>query len=137
MRSYFRQGRNWKKKTVIARHLNIDRKNDNRSIVRFSECHNPKSRTYSGGLRFLNAREEHYLVQLARRVPNVPWRTLLQLDGNCVSENTSRRILHRHHICKRRSKRCPKLTSLNATKRLEFCCFWKGRELELASVCKP
>lgn len=90
-----------------------------------------------GGPRSLNAHEERYLVPLARRVSNVPWRIILQLDGNRVSESTARRILRRHHICKFRFKRYPKPTPLRAAKRLGFCRLWKGRELELAFVYKP
>ena len=108
------------KKTDIARRFNVDRSTVDRTMKRFSERHDFKSRPRSGGPRSLSDRGERYLVQLARRFPNVTWKTLLQLEGNSVSESTARKILRRHHIRKCRSKRRPKLTPPYAAKRLEF-----------------
>ena len=124
-------------KTVIAHRFNINLSTVYDIMKRYSERKDFKSRPRSGRPRSLNARGERYLVRLARRVPNASWRTLLQLSGNCVCERVARKILHRHHIRKCRPKRCPKLTPLRAKKRREFCRFWKGSELELASVSKP
>ena len=125
------------KKTVIARCFNISRPTIYRIIKRFSKRHDFKSNPIAGRPRSTNPREERYLVQLTRKVPDVSLRTLVQLSGINVSVSTAKRILRRHHIRKCRSRRRPKLTPLRAKKRREFCRFWKGREAELASVCKP
>ena len=85
----------------------------------------------------MSDREERHLVRLALRFPTVSWRTLIQMSGNRVPESTARRILRRHNTRKCRCNKRPKLTALHAAKRLELCQFWKGRELELASGCKP
>ena len=125
------------KKTGIARRFNIDRSTVNRTMKRFAERHDFKSRPRLGGPRSLSDRGKRYLVQLARRFPNVTWKTLLQMEENSVSESTARKILRRHHIRKCRPRRCPRLRLPHVAKRLEFCYFWKGRKSELASVCKP
>lgn len=74
------------KKTDIARRFKIDFKPINRTIKRFSVCHDFKSRHHAGCLRFSNAHTERHSVRLARRVPNVSWQILLQQSGNCVWE---------------------------------------------------
>ena len=137
MRSYLEKRSSWRKKTVIARCFNISRPTIYRIIKRFSKYHEFKYSSIAGHPRYTNSRKERYLVQLARKVPDVSLRTLAQLSGIGVSVSTARRILRRHHIRKCRSRQCLKLTSLHVAKRLEFCHFWKGREPELASACKP
>lgn len=125
------------KKAEIARAFRVDRATIYRTLQRFLERNDFKSRPRTGRPKALDARGERQLIRLARKHPKVNWRWLLHLYGGQLSTRTARRILQRHHLRKWRAKQRPKLTPAHAAKRRAFCAYWSGREAELTSVCRP
>ena len=125
--------------TAIAKAFKISRTTVYRTIKRFQERNDLRSKPRTGRPRSLSTREERYIARIARRFPRISWRALVHMDSVNVSRSTIRRILRRKGIRKWLSKRRPKLTPIQARSWLAFCRYWLdgGRRETLTSVGIP
>lgn len=122
--------------TAVAQSFKISRMTVYRTIKRFQQRNDFKSRPRTGRPRSLGTREERYIARIIRRFPKISWRALVHTDGIRVSRSTIQRILRRKGLRKWLSKCRPKLTPIQAKARLEFCRYWleAGRRERLTSV---
>lgn len=123
--------------SAVAKAFHVHRATIYRTVKRSAELSNFKSKPRTVRPKVLTAREERYLVRLARRFPKLSWKALVHLHGTQVSRSTLQRILKRYNLRKWVAKQRPKLTADHARQRRAFCRNWRGREEELVAVSKP
>jgi transposase len=120
--------------SAVAQLFGIARVTVYRTVQRYAELNSFKNRARSGRPRKLTPRDERYLLQLVRRFPKITWRKLVDIHPRQVSIRTLQRILKKNHLRKWISKKRPRLVEKDAKGRRQFCCFWRGREEELAQA---
>jgi transposase len=109
---------------AVARAFRVSRATVQVTLQRFESSATFTSKPRTGRPKVLTRREKRYIIQLAKRKPQLSTQLLTDTLGTQISRSTVRRVLRQHRMRKWRAQKRIPLTKEAAMARYQFACLW-------------